>query len=100
MSAAEKKIMKYFRRAVIDYDLLGDEQGVLVGLSGGKDSLTLLCMLKLFLRSSKYKYPLAAGYVDLGFGADITGATSRRCPLSSGKAYALLREWLGGAYVC
>ena len=71
MSAAEKKIMKYFRRAVIDYDLLGDEQGVLVGLSGGKDSLTLLCMLKLFLRSSKYKYPLAAGYVDLGFGADI-----------------------------
>ncbi len=71
MSAAEKKIMKYFRRAVIDYDLLGDEQGVLVGLSGGKDSLTLLCMLRLFLRSSKYKYPLAAGYVDLGFGADI-----------------------------
>ncbi len=71
MSAAEKKIMKYFRRAVIDYDLLGSPEGVMVGLSGGKDSLTLLCMLKLFLRCSKYKYPLAAGYVDLGFGADI-----------------------------
>ena len=42
----------------------------MVGLSGGKDSLTLLMVLKEFLRQSKYKYPLAAGYVDLGLGAD------------------------------
>lgn len=72
MSAAEKKIMKQLRRAVIDYSLLDNEEPVLVGLSGGKDSLTLLAMLHTFLRSSKHKYPLAAGYIDLGLGADIT----------------------------
>lgn len=72
MSATEKKIMRGFRKAVIDYGLLDDEQPVLVGLSGGKDSLTLLKMLKLFLRTSKYKYKLAAGHIDLGFGQDIS----------------------------
>ncbi len=70
MSASEKKIMKYFRKAVTDYGLLDNTDGVMVGLSGGKDSLTLLMMLKLFLPSSKYKYPLAAGHIDLGFGSD------------------------------
>ncbi len=72
MSATEKKIMRAFRRAVIDYGLLDDDTPVLVGLSGGKDSLTLLKMLKLFLPASKYKYRLAAGHIDLGFGQDIT----------------------------
>lgn len=71
MSATEKKIMRGFRKAVTDYGLLDDEQAVLVGLSGGKDSLTLLKMLKLFLPVSKYKYKLAAGHIDLGFGQNI-----------------------------
>ena len=70
MSASEKKIMKYFRKAVTDYGLLDNTEGVMVGLSGGKDSLTLLMMMKLFLTSSKYKYRLAAGHIDLGFGSD------------------------------
>lgn len=78
LSATGKKIMRGFRRAVIDYGLLDSADGVLVGLSGGKDSLTLLQMLKLFLRSSKYKYPLAAGHIDLGFGGD-TAALQRFC---------------------
>lgn len=71
LTSAGKKIMRGFRHAVIDYDLLSDQGGVMVGLSGGKDSLTLLLMMKLFLRSSKYKYPLAAGHIDLGFGGDL-----------------------------
>lgn len=71
LSGAGKKIMRGFRHAVIDYRLLDSADGVMVGLSGGKDSLTLLAMMKYFLRSSKYKYPLAAGHIDLGFGGDI-----------------------------
>lgn len=71
LSALGKKIMRGFRHAVIDYRLLDSADGVMVGLSGGKDSMVLLKMLKLFLRSSKYKYPLAAGHIDLGFGGDI-----------------------------
>lgn len=73
-----KKIMRGFRHAVIDYGLLDNADGVMVGLSGGKDSLTLLLMLKLFLRGSKYKYPLAAGHIDLGFGGDVA-ALQRFC---------------------
>lgn len=49
------------------------------------------------IKNTKYNKREAG---DLGFGADITGANSKRCPLSSTKAYTLLREWLGGAYVC
>jgi len=61
------RIMDLTRRAIIDYDMIGNEDGIFVGLSGGKDSLSLLAMLAAFRRRSKYKFPLAAGHVDLGF---------------------------------
>lgn len=69
--------MRYFREImsrstsfIKEHRLIDNEEGIMVGLSGGKDSMTLLMVLKHFLRQSKYKYPLAAGYVDLGLGAD------------------------------
>ena len=69
--------MRYFREImsrstsfIKANELIDNEEGIMVGLSGGKDSMTLLMVLKAFLRHSKYKYPLAAGYVDLGLGAD------------------------------
>lgn len=50
------------------------------------------------IKNTKYNKREAG---DLGFGADITGGTSiNRCPLSSQKAYSLLREWLGGIAIC
>ena len=71
--------MRYFREImsrsaglIKKHGLIVNDDGIMVGLSGGKDSLTLLMVLKEFLRQSKYKYPLAAGYVDLGLGADYT----------------------------
>jgi len=64
------EIYKRFKRAVIAYQMLGDDRPVMVGLSGGKDSLTLLYTLKQFQRISKYKYALAAGHVSLGFPGD------------------------------
>lgn len=69
--------MRYFREImsrstsfIKANELIDNEEGIMVGLSGGKDSMTLLMVLKAFLRHSKYKYSLAAGYVDLGLGAD------------------------------
>lgn len=50
--------------------LIDDERHIMVGLSGGKDSMALLQVLSSFQRHSRYKYKLAAGYVDLGLGAD------------------------------
>ncbi len=67
MSATTSKMMKYFRRAVIDYNMIADESPIMVGLSGGKDSLALLYLLSKFLPASKYKYRLGAGHIGLGF---------------------------------
>ena len=67
MSATTSKMMKYFRRAAIDYNMIADEMPIMVGLSGGKDSLALLYLLSKFLPSSKYKYRLGAGHIGLGF---------------------------------
>lgn len=69
--------MRYFREImgrsasfIKSHELIADDRGIMVGLSGGKDSMTLLMVLAAFLKHSKYKYELAAGYVDLGMGAD------------------------------
>ncbi|MCI8336286.1 MAG: tRNA 2-thiocytidine(32) synthetase TtcA [Peptococcaceae bacterium] len=70
MPAKEKpiadKILHKMRKAITDYGMIDNEEPILVGLSGGKDSLTLLNMLVKFHRSSKYKYKLAAGHIALG----------------------------------
>ena len=58
------------KRAIAQHSLIADESPIMVGLSGGKDSLTLLYALKQFQRISKYKYRLAAGHVCLGFPGD------------------------------
>lgn len=64
------EIMKRMKRAIVAHDMIADESPIMVGLSGGKDSLTLLYALKQFLTISKYKFPLAAGHVCLGFPGD------------------------------
>jgi tRNA(Ile)-lysidine synthase TilS/MesJ len=68
--------MKNSRKGIIDYHMISDEGGIMVGLSGGKDSLTLLAVLKAFLKSSKYKFPLAAGHVSLGYDDDLAKMAS------------------------
>ena len=50
--------------------MLDNDMPVMVGLSGGKDSITLLYILHEFKRISKYKYPLAAAHIDLGFNPE------------------------------
>lgn len=58
------------KRAIARHGLIADDSPIMVGLSGGKDSLTLLYALKQFQRISKYKYRLAAGHICLGFPGD------------------------------
>ena len=60
------------KRAIARHSLIADDEPIMVGLSGGKDSLTLLYALKQFQRISKYKYHLSAGHVSLGFPGDST----------------------------
>ena len=64
------EINKRMKKAIVNHGLILDDQPIMIGLSGGKDSMTLLYALKQFQKISKHKYALAAGHVSLGFPQD------------------------------
>lgn len=68
-----QKILSYTRRALEDYDMIRPGDKIAVGLSAGKDSLTLLLALSRLRRFYPVPFELCAITVDLGFGeADFT----------------------------
>ncbi len=62
-----RRILSYTRKAVQDYDLIQEGDHVCVGLSGGKDSLALLCVLANLRRFYPKKFKLSAVTISLGF---------------------------------
>ncbi len=62
-----KRILSYTRRAVFDYDMIEDGDKIGVGISGGKDSLALLCALSHLRRFYPKKFDLVAITIDMGF---------------------------------
>lgn len=62
-----KKILGKVRRAIIDYHMIDDEDSIVVGVSGGKDSLLLLNALATYQKFSVEKFELTAVTIDLGF---------------------------------
>ena len=62
-----KRVLSYTRRAVDDYSMIEDGDKIAVGISGGKDSLTLLCALADLRRFYPKKFDLCAITVDMGF---------------------------------
>lgn len=63
-----QRLYSYVRRAVDTYEMIDDGDKIAVGISGGKDSLTLLYALKGLQRFYPKKFKLEAITVDLGFG--------------------------------
>lgn len=62
-----QKLLSYTRRAVTDYNMIQDNDRIAVGISGGKDSLTLLLALSKLSEFYPAKFSLEAITVDLGF---------------------------------
>jgi len=68
-----QKLLSYVRAAVADYDMIQAGDRIAVGLSGGKDSLTLLCALAELRRFYPHAFDLEAVSVDMGWpGADFS----------------------------
>ena len=62
-----KRILSFTRRAVDDYEMIHAGDRIAVGISGGKDSLTLLCALAQLRRFYPQPFELVAVTVDMGF---------------------------------
>lgn len=59
------RINKRFLKGVVDYGLIEDGDKILVGLSGGKDSLALLELLALRSRIYKPRFSVVAVHVEM-----------------------------------
>lgn len=62
-----QKILGYMRKAIEDYNMIEDGDKIAVGLSGGKDSTTLLLGLKNLQRFYPKKFEILAVTINPGF---------------------------------
>lgn len=62
-----QQVLSYIRRAVDDYQMIETNDHIAVGISGGKDSLTLLYGLHGLMRFYPKPFQIHAVTVDLGF---------------------------------
>ena len=62
-----QRVLSYIRKAVDDYHMIEDGDKIAIGISGGKDSLTLLYGLHGLMRFYPKKFTIYAVTVDLGF---------------------------------
>jgi tRNA 2-thiocytidine biosynthesis protein TtcA len=74
-----KSLNRAIGMAIHDYDMIQDGDRILVGLSGGADSLSLLWMLAERLRRIPIRYDLEAAYLDPGFSGGAAEALSFFC---------------------
>ncbi|MEE1224110.1 MAG: ATP-binding protein [Clostridia bacterium] len=65
-----KKSVSLIRRAIEDYNMINDGDRIAVGVSGGKDSLVLLCALAELKKYYPKKFDIVALTLDLGFETD------------------------------
>lgn len=62
-----QQVLSYTRRAIDDYNMIEEGDKIAVGISGGKDSLTMLYALHGLMRFYPKHFSLEAITVDLGF---------------------------------
>lgn len=85
-----QQILSLVRQAVEDYQMIEEGDCIAVGVSGGKDSLSLLCALAKLRTFYPKKFHLKAITVDLGFPEPEYTKISQLCE-SFGIPYTVVR---------
>ncbi len=65
-----KKVVSLTRRAIEEYNMIEEGDRIAVGVSGGKDSLVLLCALAELAKYYPKKFTVIALTLDMGYNAD------------------------------
>ena len=74
-----KRMLSFVRRAVDDYNMIAEGDKIAVGISGGKDSLTLLATLAALKRFYPKKFELVGITIDMGFESADFSAIEEFC---------------------
>lgn len=69
---AMRKVVSHVRSAVEDYDMIADGDRIAVGVSGGKDSMVLLCVLAKLAEFYPKKFTVVGLTLETGYGADFS----------------------------
>lgn len=87
----ERSLLRDVGRAIGDWDLIADGDRIMVALSGGKDSYTLLSLLQAVARRAPVRFALVAVHLDQGHpGYD--GAPLARWLAAQRVEHRILRE--------
>jgi tRNA 2-thiocytidine biosynthesis protein TtcA len=87
----ERRLLRAAARAIRDFELIGEGDRILVAVSGGKDSLTLLHLLQRMRERAPISFDLVAVNLDQGqpgFPADVL----ERHLQAAGAPYRMLRK--------
>ena len=94
MSFVEKEIKRLTGKAIHRSRMIHDGDRILVAVSGGYDSISMLCLLRDRLKRIPITYDLSAVHVELGFGND-TGKKMERFFAANGFDYCIINSTFG-----
>jgi len=90
----EKRILSLVRRAIQDYNMIEEGDRIAVGVSGGKDSLTLLIALRHLQNFFPKKFELEAVTLTLGIGSEDLSYVKELCN-NLGVNYTIENTFIG-----
>ncbi|MBQ4289788.1 MAG: tRNA 2-thiocytidine(32) synthetase TtcA [Clostridia bacterium] len=79
MKKGLQRLLSYARRAVEDYDMIEEGETIAVGVSGGKDSLSLLLTMAALSEFYPKRFHVAAISIDLGLEGSDYSKISELC---------------------